>query len=105
LNRLQLRADSELLSEVAQALQDPSQAVSPRAVVYSRRLITDCGSPLNCSARHDELQQALKSILADISRPGQTHRTPTSEGACVTGSRTLSLGSTVSNRASGKVVQ
>ena len=104
LNRLQLRADIQLLSEVAQALQDPSQTVSPRAVVYSRRLITDCGRPLNCSARHDELHQALQSILADISRPGCTHRTPNSAGACVTGSSTLSLGSTVSSRASGKVV-
>jgi hypothetical protein len=72
LNRLQLRVESELLSEVAQALQDPSRVISPRAVVRSRRLITECGSPLNCSARHDELQQALKSILADISSHGAT---------------------------------
>jgi hypothetical protein len=68
-NRLQLRAETELLSEVADALQDTARAVSPRAVVRSRRLITDCSSPLNCSARHDQLQQVLKSILADISAP------------------------------------
>jgi hypothetical protein len=67
LNRLQLRAESELLSTVAQALQDPSRKATPRAIVRSRLLITDCGSPLNCSARHEELHQTLESILADIS--------------------------------------
>jgi hypothetical protein len=105
LNRLQLRAESELLSEVAQALQDPSRAISPRAVVRSRRLITDCGSPLNCSARHDELRQALKSILADISCTGRSRSMPTSADASITRSRSLSLGSTVRNRVSDKVVQ
>jgi hypothetical protein len=67
LNRLQLRSETELLSEVAEALQDPKRRASPRAIVRARLLITDCGSPLNCSARHDELHQTLKSILADIS--------------------------------------
>jgi hypothetical protein len=65
LNRLRLRPETELLSEVAEALQDPKRAISPRAIVRARLLITDCGSPLNCSARHDELHQTLKSILAD----------------------------------------
>jgi hypothetical protein len=111
LNRLQLRAESELLSEVAEALQDPSRAVSPRAVVHSRRLITDCGSPLNCSARHEELRQALKSILADISVPGTTgeHEPQGSprRRAAVTPrtSRTPSVRSSVSNPASGGVEQ
>ena len=72
MNRLQLSADSELLSTVAQALQDPSRKATPRAIVRSRLLITDCGSPLNCSARHDELHQTLESILADISDPRTT---------------------------------
>jgi len=69
LNRLQLRPEASLLSEVAQALQDSRRPAAPRAIARTRLLITDCGSPLNCSVRHDELHQALKSILADISEP------------------------------------
>jgi hypothetical protein len=70
LNRLQLRPQAELLFEVANALQDPKRDASPRAIARTRLLITDCGSPLNCSARNDELHQALTSILAGISEPG-----------------------------------
>jgi hypothetical protein len=70
LNQLQLRPQTELLFEVAHALQDPKRDASPRAIARTRLLITDCGSPLNCSARNDELQPALTSILADISEPG-----------------------------------
>jgi hypothetical protein len=70
LNRLQLRPEVELLSEVAHALQDLKRPVAPRAIARTRLLITDCGSPLNCSARHDELHRALESILADIAEPG-----------------------------------
>jgi hypothetical protein len=70
LNRSQLRPQTELLFEVAHALQDPKRDASPRAIARTRLLITDCGSPLNCSARNDELHQALTSILADISEPG-----------------------------------
>jgi len=70
LNRLQLRPQTELLFEVAHALQDPKRDASPRAIARTRLLITDCGSPLNCSARNDELHQALASILAGISEPG-----------------------------------
>jgi hypothetical protein len=70
LNRLKLRSQTELLLEVAHALQDPTRNASPRAIARTRLLITDCGSPLNCSARNDELHQALTSILADISEPG-----------------------------------
>jgi len=79
LNRLQLRPQTELLLEVAHALQDPKRDASPRAIARTRLLITDCGSPLNCSARHDELHQALTSILADISEPraaGECARAP-----------------------------
>jgi len=65
-NRLQLRPEIDLLLEVAQALQDPERTASPRAIASTRLLITNCGSPLNSSARHDELHQALTSILADI---------------------------------------
>jgi hypothetical protein len=53
---------------------DPSRKVSPRAIVRSRRLITDCGSQLNCSVRHDELHQTLASILVDISDPRTTRQ-------------------------------
>ena len=70
LNRSQLRPETDLLLAVAQALQDPERVAAPRAIARTKRLITDCGSPLNCSARHDGLHQALKSILADISEPG-----------------------------------
>ena len=83
LNRLQLRPQTELLLEVAHALQDPRRDASPRAIARTRLLITDCGSPLNCSARHDELHQELTSILADISEPraagerNRAQRTPT----------------------------
>jgi hypothetical protein len=70
LNRSQLRPQTELLFEVAHALQDPTRDASPRAIARTRLLITDCGSPLNCSARNDELHQALTSILAEISEPG-----------------------------------
>jgi hypothetical protein len=70
LNRLQLRPEHKELFEIAQALQDPKRRASARAIARTRLLITDCGSPLNNSARHDELHQALKSILADISEPG-----------------------------------
>jgi hypothetical protein len=70
LNRSQLRPEANLLSEVAHALQDPKRDASPRAIARTRLLITDCGSPLNCSAQSDELHQALTSILADISEPG-----------------------------------
>jgi hypothetical protein len=70
LNRLQLRPQTELLFEVAHALQDPKRDASPHAIARTRLLITDCGSPLNCSARSHELQQALTSIPADISEPG-----------------------------------
>jgi hypothetical protein len=70
LNRLQLRPQTELLFEVAHALQDPKRDASPRAIARTRLLITNCGSPLNCSARNDELHQALTSILADIREPG-----------------------------------
>jgi hypothetical protein len=76
LNRLQLRPEAELLSEVAHALQDPKRPVAPRAIARARLLITDCGSPLNCSARHDELHRALNSILADISEPGAGEHSP-----------------------------
>jgi len=69
LNRLKLRSQTELLFEVAHALQDPKRNASARAIARTRLLITDCGSPLNCSARNDELHQALTSILADISEP------------------------------------
>jgi hypothetical protein len=72
LNRLQLRPETDLLFEAARALQDPNRAVSPRAIARTRLLITDCGSPLNSSERHDELHQALESILADISEPSAT---------------------------------
>lgn len=67
LNRPKLRPQARLLSEVAQALEDPGRNASPRAIARARLLITDCGSPLNCSARHDELNQTLTSILGDIS--------------------------------------
>lgn len=69
LNRLQLRPEIDLLLEVAQALQDPKRTASPRAIASTRLLITNCGSPLNNSARHDELHQALTSILAGIAEP------------------------------------
>jgi hypothetical protein len=68
-NRSKLRPHADLLSEVAEALEDPGRHASPRAVARTRLLITDVGSPLNCSARHDELHQTLTSILADISGP------------------------------------
>jgi hypothetical protein len=70
LNRLQLRPEVDLLLEVARALQDPKRTASPRAIASTRLLITNCGSPLNNSARHDELHQVLTSILADIAEPG-----------------------------------
>ena len=73
LNRPKLRPQAGLLSEVAQALEDPGRIASPRAIARTRLLITDCGSPLNCSARHDDLNQTLTSILADISRPMSAH--------------------------------
>ena len=69
LNRPQLRSESNELFEIAEALQDRRRLVSARAVARTRLLITDCGSPLNNSARHDELHHALKTILADISAP------------------------------------
>ena len=69
LNRLQLRPEIDLLLEIAQALQDPGRTASPRAIASARLLITNCGSPLNNSARHDELHQALTSILAGIAEP------------------------------------
>lgn len=72
LNRLQLRPQIELLFQVAHALQDPKRNASPRAIARTRLLITNCGSPLNCSARNDELGHALTSILADISEAGVT---------------------------------
>jgi hypothetical protein len=68
-NRSRLRPQADLLSEVAEALEDPERHASPRAIARTRLLITDVGSPLNCSARHDELHQTLTSILADISGP------------------------------------
>jgi hypothetical protein len=70
LNRLKLRSQTELLFEVAHALQNPKRDASPRAIARTRLLITNCGSPLNCSARNDELHQALTSILADIPERG-----------------------------------
>jgi hypothetical protein len=66
LNRLQLRPETKELFEIAEALEDPNRRAPARAIARTRLLITDCGSPLNNSARHDELHQALKSILADI---------------------------------------
>jgi hypothetical protein len=69
LNRLKLRSESKELFELAEALQNPERPASARAIARTRLLITDCGSPLNNSARHDELHQALKTILADISAP------------------------------------
>jgi len=66
LNRLQLRPETKELFEIAEALEDPKRRAPARAIARTRLLITDCGSPLNNSARHDELHQALKSILADI---------------------------------------
>lgn len=72
LNRLRLRPESKELFEIAGALEDPNRWASARAIARTRMLITDCGSPLNNSARHDELHQALESILADISTPGTT---------------------------------
>jgi hypothetical protein len=72
LNRLRLRPERNELLEIAEALEDPKRRTSARAVARTRLLITDCGSPLNNSARHDELHQALESILADISEPGST---------------------------------
>jgi hypothetical protein len=96
LNRLQLRTERELIFKVAQALQDPSRKVSPRAIVRSRLLITDCGSPLNCSAHHDELHQALQSILADFSDTADVR---------VTRSRTLDRERIVDNRTGIEAVQ
>jgi len=55
-----LRAD-DLLAAVADALDDGG--VSPRAVVCARDLITDPGSSLHCSARHNELRGDLEAIL------------------------------------------
>jgi hypothetical protein len=86
LNRAQLRPETDLLTEIALALQDPQRPVSPRAIARTGLLITDCGSPLNCSARRDELHQALESILADISEPFATgkpgpHESPPQEVA------------------------
>jgi len=81
LNRLQLRTENKELFEIAQALQDPKRRASPRAIARTRLLITDCGSPLNNSARHDELHQALKSILADISEPGTTDQHESQESS------------------------
>lgn len=72
LNRLQLRPENKELFEIAEALEDPKRRASARAIARTRLLITDCGSPLNNSARHDELHQALKSILADIYEPATT---------------------------------
>jgi hypothetical protein len=66
LNRLQLRPENKELFEIAEALEDTKRRAPARAIARTRLLITDCGSPLNNSARHDELHQALKSILADI---------------------------------------
>jgi hypothetical protein len=77
LNRLQLRPETKELFEIAEALEDPKRRAPARAIARTRLLITDCGSPLNNSARHDELHQALKSILADIrasqARPASPH--------------------------------
>jgi hypothetical protein len=72
LNRLQLRPETNELFEIAEALEDPKRRASARAIARTRLLITDCGSPLNNSARHEELHQVLESILADISEPGTT---------------------------------
>ncbi|HEY3543238.1 MAG TPA: hypothetical protein VGK79_11920 [Gaiellaceae bacterium] len=55
-----LRAD-DLLAAVADVLDD--RAVSPRAVVRARDLITNPGSSLHCSARRDELRGDLEAIL------------------------------------------
>jgi hypothetical protein len=76
LNRLQLRPEADLLFDVAHALQDPKRSVAPGAIARTRLLITDGGSPLNCSARQDELHQALESILTDISEPVSGHTPP-----------------------------
>ena len=81
LNRLQLRPEHKELFEIAEALQDSKRRASPRAIARTRLLITDCGSPLNNSARHDELHQALKSILADISEPGTAEQHDSQESS------------------------
>jgi hypothetical protein len=125
LNRLQLRGEAELLAEIAHALEDPSRVVSPRAIVRSRLLITDCGSPLNCSTHQDELHQALELILADLSsatnpaehepqqlprrrdagtqQRSQARRTPANADTCVTGPPSPS-GKTSANSPSNTVV-
>jgi hypothetical protein len=72
LDRSRLRSESKELFEIAEALQDPKRPASARAIARTRLLITDCGSPLNNSTRHDDLHQALKSILADITAPSST---------------------------------
>jgi hypothetical protein len=80
LNRLQLRPQTELLFEVAHALQDPKRNASPRAIARTRLLITNCGSPLNCSARSDELPQALTSAIHELD-PGEQGSVDEIEGA------------------------
>lgn len=64
LNRQALRRDADLIATVAGALHD-RRCLSPRAVVRAQNLVTDPGSPLNSSARHAELREALEQILAD----------------------------------------
>jgi hypothetical protein len=65
LNRRRLRAEAELLTAVAAALDDDRRALSPRTVLRARQLVTDVGGPLHASARHDELHQQLLELLAD----------------------------------------
>jgi hypothetical protein len=64
LNRRTLRRDADLIATVAGALRH-HRCLSPRAVVRAQSLVTDPGSPLNSSARHRELREALEQILAD----------------------------------------
>jgi hypothetical protein len=63
LNRRRLRSEATLLAAVADALNDDRIELSPRAVLRARRLVTDVGSPLHSSARHDELRPRLEELL------------------------------------------
>jgi hypothetical protein len=65
-HRARLPAEVDLLAALAHALQDPTRTPSPRAVVRSRLLVTDAGSPLNSAARSVELRETLESILDDF---------------------------------------
>lgn len=70
LNRRVLRRDADLLATVAGALRDHRCALSPRAVVRARSLVTDPGGPLHSSARHADLREALEQILGGAAWAG-----------------------------------